>query len=278
MLLFHLAHRLRWAIQVKDDSIVRHSWVPGNNRIYLLLVDCPNLVPFHHVGGLGHALRKHKVLQALHRHAAAQHTLHGGEAGVIPAIHVAVVHEPRQLPLGEDGVGELGLCKLHHLHFPRAGGFQHPIVHGSSVLVLNGPERVGHALKRVHHGAGEVIGWVCLVLEAVLVVRRVGLAAIEHRVPQALVGILHVHLGTHAHGQALLAAFQHLGKSSQVLFNSLLSALARCAFVPLCPHGVNIGVIHIGLALLDQRLHGYLQLVKVVGGVANLVGLDLQSG
>mmetsp|Transcript_49248 Transcript_49248/g.79813 ORF Transcript_49248/g.79813 Transcript_49248/m.79813 type:complete len:246 (-) Transcript_49248:365-1102(-) len=159
----------------------------------------------------------------------------------------------------------------------RASVFEHPIIHGSAILVLDGSECVGHALERIDHRAGEVVRGVGLVLEAMLVVRRVGLAAVEDRVSQALVGARHVHLGTDAALQAFLRALEHLAVEPEILFHRQISLLALGPRIALCPHGVHVRVVHVALALLQQALHDLLQMLKVVRSVSHHIWLDLQS-
>mmetsp|Transcript_122807 Transcript_122807/g.292126 ORF Transcript_122807/g.292126 Transcript_122807/m.292126 type:complete len:316 (+) Transcript_122807:1790-2737(+) len=134
------------------------------------------------------------------------------------------------------------------------------------------------ALECIHHWAGKVVRGVGLVLEAMLVVGRVCLAAVEDGIAQTLVGALHVHLPSDAHLQPFLRAFEHLPKSPEILLHLLVSAFAADTLVPLIPHRVDICVVHVCLPLFDELLHGCLQLFEVVGRVADHVRLDLQGG
>mmetsp|Transcript_104984 Transcript_104984/g.321647 ORF Transcript_104984/g.321647 Transcript_104984/m.321647 type:complete len:517 (-) Transcript_104984:746-2296(-) len=223
VLFVHDADRLIWTIQLQqyrivfaDRGVTRHDWVN------LLLVDSPNLVPLHQDCGLRHAERQSELKQGVHRHAAAKDALDRGEAGVVPALDVTFVHEPCELPLGQNRVRHLRLGKLNELHVARPRGLQDPLVHGVPVRVLDCSQRVRDALDRINARAREVVRRVRLVLRASLVVGRVRLASVEYRVPQALDFVGHVHLPTDAILQALRRAGEHLTPQPKVFLDRVL--------------------------------------------------------
>lgn len=46
------------------------------------------------------------------------------------------------------------------MRFPDAQSVDDPVELLVAVVVLSGPESVGHTLETVHNGAGKVVGWV----------------------------------------------------------------------------------------------------------------------
>mmetsp|Transcript_95178 Transcript_95178/g.269400 ORF Transcript_95178/g.269400 Transcript_95178/m.269400 type:complete len:445 (+) Transcript_95178:1099-2433(+) len=277
VLLVHLSSGYGWPIEPQKDGISPvDGRVPRHDRVDDLLVDGPDLVPLHQVRGLRHALGHDELLEAFHGHAPPEDTLDRGESRIAPTFDHALLNEHRELSLGEDRVRELRLRELHQLDGPDAGCLLHPLVHVVAVLVLDGSQGMRHAFQRVHDGACEVVGGIRFVLRPVPVMRNVGLAAIEDRVAQALVLALHVHLRPHAAPQALGASLEHLAPQPEVLLLWLGSPLAVGPGVALLPHLRHLGVVHVGLVLLEQFLHDFLQLGEVVGGVAHHVWKDLQ--
>lgn len=95
-----------------------HEPVRGQRRVArrdgvdVLAVDGPELVPLARDGLLARALRHDELAQRGHRHAAAQNAADGGEARVVPAVHLLVLHELGQLALGEEGVVEVEARKV----------------------------------------------------------------------------------------------------------------------------------------------------------------------
>jgi len=77
-----------------------------------------------------------------------------------PSIHVSLLHEPGELSLGQHGVVEVEPSILPDVRLPEAQRVNHPVELFIAVVVLCGPEGVGHPLQAVHDGAGEVVCWV----------------------------------------------------------------------------------------------------------------------
>lgn len=76
----------------------------------------------------------------------------------LPSVHVSLLHKPGELPLGQHGVVEVESGVLPDVRFPDAQGVDEPIELLVTVVVLGGPEGMGHALQTVHNGAGKVVG------------------------------------------------------------------------------------------------------------------------
>ena len=74
-----------------------------------------------------------------------------------PSVHVALVHEPGELPLGQHGVVEVEPGILPDVGLPEAQRVDNPVELVVAVVVLGGPEGVGHPLQAVHDGAGKVV-------------------------------------------------------------------------------------------------------------------------
>ena len=92
----------------------------------------------HQVLALGYAYAVAEVANRLGRVAASPHARQGGHARVVPAAHVALLHQAQQLALAHDGVGdvepgELALARMHARQFQR---LQDPFVEGAVNLEL----------------------------------------------------------------------------------------------------------------------------------------------
>ena len=83
---------------------------------------------------------------------------HVGGVRDSPSVHVALVHEPGELPLGQHRVVEVEPGVLPDVGLAEAQRVDHPVELVVAVVVLGGPQGVGHPLKAVHDGAGEVVG------------------------------------------------------------------------------------------------------------------------
>lgn len=77
-----------------------------------------------------------------------------------PSLNVSFVDKPRELPLGQHRVVEVEPGVLPDVRLPEAQRVDYPVELLVAVVVLCGPESVGHTLQAVHDGAGEVICWV----------------------------------------------------------------------------------------------------------------------
>lgn len=77
-----------------------------------------------------------------------------------PSIHVSLVDEPGELPLGEHSVVEVEPGVLPDVGPPEVQGVDHPVELLIAVVVLCGPQGVGHPLHAVYDGAGKVVRWV----------------------------------------------------------------------------------------------------------------------
>jgi len=133
---------------------------------------------------------------------------------------------------------------------------------------------VGNTLETVHDGHCQIVGGVSLVLGAGPMVRCV-LTSVEDWVTQAAHLILHVHFGSYAVVCHLAGA--HLLKVLQVLFHSVLARFAIDHFLALHLHLLHGRVVRIGIAISDHLTTVVLDLLKVVGGVRDSIGDDVQG-
>lgn len=77
-----------------------------------------------------------------------------------PSVHVSLLDEPGEFPLGQHGVVEVESCVLPDVRLPEAQGINDPVELLVTIMVLRGSERMGHALQAVYYGTGKVVGWV----------------------------------------------------------------------------------------------------------------------
>lgn len=137
-------------------------------------------------------LSRNELLQTFYGQSSPKHSSDGGETRVIPAgqkkkgesggnpamshlantqqvnqrrtgsnapsVHVSLLHEPGELPLGQHGVVEVEPGVLPDVGLPEAQGLDDPVELLIAIVVLGGSESVGHALQAVHDGTGKVIG------------------------------------------------------------------------------------------------------------------------
>lgn len=75
----------------------------------------------------------------------------------LPSVDVSLLHEPGELPLGEHRIVEVESGVLPDVRLPDAQGVDEPVKLLVAVVILGGPESVGHSLQTVHDGTGEVI-------------------------------------------------------------------------------------------------------------------------
>lgn len=74
-----------------------------------------------------------------------------------PSFDVSLLHKPGELPLREHGVVEVESGVLPDVRLPDAQGVDEPVELLVAVVVLGGPEGMGHALQTVHDGTGKVV-------------------------------------------------------------------------------------------------------------------------
>lgn len=79
-----------------DGSVATDLWIK------YLLVDGPDLVPFHQVVVAGRSLLKHEVAKSLGCHSSALNTLHSWESGIVPSVNMTFLDKPTELSLGKD--------------------------------------------------------------------------------------------------------------------------------------------------------------------------------
>lgn len=111
--------------------------------------------------------------------------------------------------------------------------------------------------------------------------------SVDDGISHGTVLVLIIDLGTQRPLLALLGASAHVLEPGQIVFNGGISVLGRndgsSLLLDLCcqrgrmirTYGLSIGIIHEGVALLDELLGVLLDLLKVIRGVNDLVELNL---
>lgn len=84
--------------------------------------------------------------------------------GYEPAIHIALVDKPSELPLGEHSVVKIESGVLPDVRFTQTNGIYYPVELLVSVVVLSGTQGMRHPLNTVHNGARKIVcgihsGW-----------------------------------------------------------------------------------------------------------------------
>mmetsp|Transcript_31443 Transcript_31443/g.82143 ORF Transcript_31443/g.82143 Transcript_31443/m.82143 type:complete len:277 (+) Transcript_31443:979-1809(+) len=256
------------------EALGEQCRVPRRDRVYDRLVHRPDLVPLHQVGVLGRAHRENERLEARDRHAAPQDAGDGGEARVVPALRLLVVHEPLQLALREQCAHKVDAREGLEVDGPPLLAFceerfevrDEPAVLWIAIGVLRVAQRVRHALDPVDDWARQIVCWVCLELVFGLCVRR-GIAAVDGWVSHGAVIRRHVDLGAEAAGEALLTARMHLTPQSQILVHA-----RRPVRILLAVEAVLLLLflwrwVAVGKPLLDHLRRNVFDGIEVVGGV-----------
>ena len=226
-----------------DRGVARHHGVQH------LLVEGPDLIPLHVVDGPAGALRDDELLERLHGEAAPHDAAHCRHARVVPAVHGARVHQPGQLPLGHERVGEVEPRVGVDVRLADPQRVNEPVELLVAVHVLGGPQCVRDSLHAVHDGTREVVGGIDLVLVAGGGV-RLGLAAVDGGVAHAAVVGLHVHLGAHRTLGPRLRPLLHLLPHLEILLNTVAAVFAVLQLLALLLHRLCVGIVHISLPAL----------------------------
>lgn len=126
--------------------------------------------------------------------------------------------------------------------------------------------------------ASEIVHGVHLPFGAGAVMRRVHVAAVDHRISHGLVGVFDRELGAKAVADAFLGTLLHLLKDAQVLFHWRFAALGSDAVPSLVAHSFLVGIVGIGMSLLDHLDRHIVKIIKVVTGVGEGIALDAHHG
>ena len=215
-------------------------------------------------------IRAAEVADRLGRVAAPPDSGEGRHAGIVPAAHVALLHQREQLALAHHRVGEVEPVELDLLRMIDAQLLDVPVVQRPVILELQRADGVGDALD----GIGLAVGVVVHRVDAPLVAGAVVLGvedAVHHRVAHVQVGRGHVDLGPQGPGAVRELAGAHALEQVQVLLDRAVAIGALPAGfgqrAPVLPNLVRGQIADVGLAGLDQLDGPLVQLVEVVGGV-----------
>mmetsp|Transcript_17222 Transcript_17222/g.43989 ORF Transcript_17222/g.43989 Transcript_17222/m.43989 type:complete len:293 (-) Transcript_17222:801-1679(-) len=101
LVLWHCTRIALWCAgnRHRDGARLRDGGVSRCDGVDDAFVDGPNFVPFHERGVDGEPLRKNERAKSADGHTAAQDTLHGGKARVVPTVDDFLIDKPLKLPL-----------------------------------------------------------------------------------------------------------------------------------------------------------------------------------
>ena len=144
--------------------------------------------------GFGDADGGAEVAHRFGRVAAAADAGERGHARIVPAAHVAFLHEGEQFALAEQGVGEVEAVEFDLLRMIDAEGFDVPIVERAVIFEFQGADGVGDAFDGIALPVRVVVHGI----DAPLVAGAVMLGvedAVHDGVAQVEVGRRHVDFG-----------------------------------------------------------------------------------
>ena len=223
---------------------------------------------------LGHAVSLAEVPDGGGGVAPAAQAADGGHPGVVPAGHVAALHQGPELPLAHHRVVD---AKPGKLNLPGLTGqgdvLDDPVVEGPVVLKLQGAQGVGDALHGVLKGVGVVVHGVDAPLVPGAVVAGV-VDPVDHRVSHIEVAGGQVDLGPQGVPAVLKLPCPHPAEQVQaLLFGAVpVGALGGVGQIP--PHLLHLlrgQLAHVSQALFDQLLGALVHGLKVIGGVVEPV-------
>ena len=233
----------------------------------------------HSAVGAGDADVFAQVAQRLGGHAPSPLTGQRGHARVIPAVHVALLHQAQQTAFAGHDIGEFQFGELDLLRMVDAQRVQIPVVKRAVVHVLQRAERMGHALNRVGLAMRPVVHRVDAPLIAGALVRRMA-DAVHHRIAQIDVGRTHVDLG--AQHPCAIGKFTRLHALEQiqvfgdgtVAVGAVRARLGQSAAV-----GANFflaEIVDVGVARFNELERPFVELAEVVGRVQDVWRLVAQ--
>lgn len=159
------------------------------------------------------------------------------------------------------------------MHLPQPQRIQHPLILRIPIPILVRPQRMRHALHRIHDGARKVVRRVHLPLIPRPMV-WLCVRAIDDGVPQRLVRIVHAHLGADAPAQSRGFSRGHLRESGEVVWDRRVSPFGGDAVHPLLPHLHLLGVVGVRLPAFDHLHAVVVQFLEVIGRMGMYVAVD----
>ena len=169
--------------------------------------------------GFGDARALTEVADGGSGHAAVAEPRQSRHAGIVPAVHGALLDELFQIPLAHDEVGDV---EAGELDLPRLGRKSqidaHPVIKGAVIFKFEGTEGVRHALQVVADGVRVVVHGIDAPLDARAVMGNVQ-DAVDDGVAQVEVGRRHVDLGAQALFAVRVLPFPHLAEEAQVFLD-----------------------------------------------------------
>jgi len=226
------------------------------------------------VGALGNTHTLAEIPDGSGGKATAAQTAQGGHTGIIPAIHIALLHQCSQVTLGQHGVvdaqtGELDLAG----NVGHGDVFHNPVVQGSVVFKFQGAQGMGDAFQSVLDGMGKVIHGVDAPLVALTVMVHVT-DPVDNGVTHIEVAGGQVDLGSQGVAVVLKFAGTHPCEQIQAFLHGTVPVGGDGGGVQIAPVFLELlggQLADISQALLDQLHSVLVVLLKVVGTIVEPV-------
>jgi hypothetical protein len=106
---------------------------------------------------------------------------------------------------------------------------------------------------------------------------RYEIAPIYHGVSHGFVRIIDADLRTQTPAHALPCPLLHLGEALQIILYGIIAVRGCDAFASFLTHLSLLSVISVGFTTLDKFNCKFVKLIKVVGGMRDLISVDLQK-
>ncbi|CAH0015208.1 unnamed protein product [Clonostachys rhizophaga] len=279
-----LVVRSLWATlnSCQNGILLIHGIEAWYNGVEHLLVESPDRGPVHCDDVTAGALLKHKLAEGGNSQTSSDDTTDSRHTRVIPPRNLAAIDNLGQLTLGKEGLDEVDTGKLPQVHSSDIQSVEEPVILLVSVSVLGSTQGMGHALKTVYDGAGEVVCGVdvpcppsavvwCRLL--VLEVRE----SVNDRVSQRAVAGVESDASSDAMFPSKLGSLLHLLKDGQGLLRGAVSAGARKAVHAVLLLDLGVSVVGVGVSGTDHLLGGVVEFLEIVTGMGDAVDLDAEK-
>ena len=226
-------------------------------------------------GGLTHADHLAEIADGAGGIATAAQAAQGRHTGIVPAGDAALLHQLAELTLGHDGMvdAEAGELDLTGLVIGDGDVVHHPVIQGTMILILQGAEAVGDALKGILNGMGKVVHGEHAPARALTMMLN-ETNTVDDGVAHVEVAGGKVNLGAEGHLALLHLTGDHLLEERTGLFNGTVTVGGHGGDTHIAAVGAELlgrQLTDIGQALVDQ-LEGVLQgLFKIIGAIVETV-------
>ena len=247
-------HAVSSIVQIIPDTMLQHSYI--NQAICL-----------------GNAYLTAEIPEGGRSIATAAQSGNSRHPWVVPACHIAFLHQLTELSLAGYGIGKVQAGKLNLARtgiYIKAHRLQQPVIKRTMILKLQGTDGMGNALNSIGERMSEIIHWIYAPSITSTVMGSMG-NTVDNRIPHVDIRRCHVNLCS----QYLLTigklAVLHAGKEIQILLNAAVSIWAFLACLSQgATHAADFlssGIVYIGLAVFNELYSKFVQLLKVVGSI-----------